>query len=623
MWPCVVTYPLIWAVSSQKGHTDKSMTGTTEPVVSEKANYSNPSATTCNLSVALHVIRELMPPLPPDTGDEVVRTIAESFVEYSAGGQEEKRALPLVDYDQHGTPHAPLLPSWDPSRYQDAHECLTMLLERIETGLAGTPHAALVSQTLEGAREKTLCRECGHDSAPKREAFRCVEVGGGGLQTSVADLFNAYWSKRTIDFGAPTIDCSHCNKCVSGSETYTLLRAPETLVTKLSRSGDDDGDLTGSIAIDEGLSVAGTEFTLSAVIVKKGSHYYAYTCSGGGAFKFDDMAPSWCAQRVSAPEWKSRLEALAGDANEQATTLVYQRAACQTLRSQVQRAACETLRSQLRSQVETAMGLKIDRWPAHYRKAADAPLLGHHGAKYDSGSGRHDLLRFCFHNGCPPDLFLKWLDARNCLNSDTRSYFSSAVIRLGDGKECGKTWDIKKRKSVVAVMPESVRDSVPAALEVARSLASGKDGCGAATEAPCGCKAYYAQNGGFPAEHVSRLLHRNGSPFQMREVSINSKVLRSQPVLSFRKLGEMACLVNTVALHAGPAFDYDSQEIRLTGALGTEMVLEIDDLPGGIPESERWKWLHHAVTVTLHVLREWHGVEKVRSTARRDGERTP
>ena len=107
------------------------MTGTTEQVVSEKANYSNPSATTCNLSVALHVIRELMPPLPPDTGDEVVRTITESFVEYSAGGKEGKRPLPLVDYDQHGTPRAPLLPSWDPSRYQDAHECLTMLFERI------------------------------------------------------------------------------------------------------------------------------------------------------------------------------------------------------------------------------------------------------------------------------------------------------------------------------------------------------------------------------------------------------------------------------------------------------------------------------------------------------------
>ena len=103
--------------------------GQAHPMV---ANYCNPSATTCNFSVAMHVIRRLVT-LPDDVGNQLVRTLAKSFAAH-ATARDAKMAVPLIEYKgpECKTPTAPLLPGWDPARYQDAHECLLMLLEQIE-----------------------------------------------------------------------------------------------------------------------------------------------------------------------------------------------------------------------------------------------------------------------------------------------------------------------------------------------------------------------------------------------------------------------------------------------------------------------------------------------------------
>eukprot|EP00964_Phaeocystis_antarctica_P114330 scaffold78304_cov68-Phaeocystis_antarctica.AAC.3 len=65
------------------------------------------------------------------------------------------------------------------------------------------------------------------------------------------------------------------------------------------------------------------------------------------------------------------------------------------------------------------------------------------------------------------------------------------------------------------------------------------------------------------------------------------------------------------SLHVGPAYADDTQITRIDGPLGTELVLELDDLPTGVQEASRWEWMRHATAVTLHVLYEWFGVHAV------------
>ena len=66
------------------------------------------------------------------------------------------------------------------------------------------------------------------------------------------------------------------------------------------------------------------------------------------------------------------------------------------------------------------------------------------------------------------------------------------------------------------------------------------------------------------------------------------------------------------SLHVGPAYAADTQVARLDGGpLGTELVLELDELPAGVDEAARWAWMRHATEVSLHVLREWFGVRAI------------
>ena len=65
-------------------------------------------------------------------------------------------------------------------------------------------------------------------------------------------------------------------------------------------------------------------------------------------------------------------------------------------------------------------------------------------------------------------------------------------------------------------------------------------------------------------------------------------MLRSRPVLSLGKwLSTARFGRGAVSLHVGPAYAADTQTARLDdGALGTELVLELDELPAGVDQCQ-------------------------------------
>ena len=268
------------------------------------------------------------------------------------------------------------------------------------------------------------------------------------------------------------------------------------------------------------------------------------------------------------------------------------------------------------ARVEAAIGRPVDRWPAHYASAATAPCLGFKAETHGSGASRLGLTLFCLHNRVPPSLYIEWLRERGCIKADAWSEIKHAVAKLSRGEALGSTWDLCERRD----------DDGGAAAGVARRRArraSRRLRRAQGTEArtarpparrrPRAVRAYYARL--YPFDAVARLLHRPSvsSPFPLRELAIDRCVLRSRPVLSLGKWQSTARFGHGAAsLHVGPAYAADTQVARLDDcALGTELVLELDELPTGIEESARWTWMRHATEVTLHVLREWFGLGDV------------
>jgi len=266
------------------------------------------------------------------------------------------------------------------------------------------------------------------------------------------------------------------------------------------------------------------------------------------------------------------------------------------------------------SRVEAAVGQPVDRWPAHYATAATASCIGFKAETHDSGASRLGLTLFCLHNNVPPSLYIEWLCERDCIKADAWSEIKHAVAKLSRGEPLGSTWDVSKRQRAPARLPQASLVDVPAALAAlaACSRDGGAPGSAARPPPPPGCAAYYARL--YPFYDVARLLHRpsSSSPFPLRELAIDRCVLRSRPVLSLDKWRSTSRLGHGAAsLHVGPAYAADTQITRLDGQLGTELVLELDELPTGVEEASRWTWMHHATVVTLHVLYEWFGVRAV------------
>ena len=282
----------------------------------------------------------------------------------------------------------------------------------------------------------------------------------------------------------------------------------------------------------------------------------------------------------------------------------------------IKRTSSDTLASPLSlvARVQAATGRTIANWPAHYATAATAAHIGWKATTHNSGVGRLGLTMFCLHNGVSPSLYVEWLRERGCIKTDAYSELKHAVTKLSRSEVLGSTWDLSARQLVPARLPQASHDDVPAALSVLTACSGGGGAHGSATRPPPppGCAAYYAHL--YPFDDVARLLHRPSasSPFPLRELAIDRCVLRSRPVLSLDKWRSTSRLGDGAAsLHIGPAYAADTQITRLDGPLGTELVLELDDLPTGIQEASRWEWMRHATDVTLHVLYEWFDVHAV------------
>ena len=233
------------------------------------------------------------------------------------------------------------------------------------------------------------------------------------------------------------------------------------------------------------------------------------------------------------------------------------RGALQTARSRMTPAELLQLR------VEVAVGRPVQLWPARYRTAARAARIGYCCEKHASGVGRHAFCLFLVHNGCSPALLAEWLLSRDCVKSDAWCEIKATVSKLGRGQPCGTTWDLRTSQKLVAVMREAQKNDVERALEVMDNAAPRQ--CSApAQRGPSGCAAYYASV--FPLADVARLLHREGSPFQLREVALDSRVLRSRPVLSLQKLRGTMSQLDPTSVHVGPAHDSKTRAPRTSVA---------------------------------------------------------
>lgn len=265
--------------------------------------------------------------------------------------------------------------------------------------------------------------------------------------------------------------------------------------------------------------------------------------------------------------------------------------------------------------VVDSMGGSFERWPLQYRKAAQAASIGFSKDKYNSGCGRHGFCLFCVHNGCDPCLLVRWLLRCNCINRDAWPEVRATLQRLAQCKLTGaqhSTWDLQGCCPRNPKLPEGADVTPAIALieDIMQSVepADGSKRNGAFKQALEGAGHYY--NTQFPFQHVAQLLNHPSSPVQLREVSVDQRRRRTRPMLSLQQLRRDVCW-HATSLHAGAAYDPTTQEVRNDGPLGVELVFEIDELPSGIPEEHRWRWMRHAVGATARVLKARCGFQSL------------
>ena len=271
-------------------------------------------------------------------------------------------------------------------------------------------------------------------------------------------------------------------------------------------------------------------------------------------------------------------------------------------------------KSPLLLKVESEVGYALEVWPVHQRNAAMAARVGFTAAKHDSGASRLGMALFLLHNGATPLTFARWVNDRGCCPTALNE-FACLLRELASGKSEKTTWDLGKRRVVSAVLPPGAEIQEAVALLRRRSKSHSS---GSAPGGVLGAAEYYKNV--FPFADVLRLLHRPelDAPVQLREIAIDSKVLRCRPMESLEKLQWTLQKVNGVGLHVGPMYRSLSGDdgpgrapITEPGEpLRTELCLEVDELPSGVPEQMRWEWMRHAVLVLRTVL-GWHGVQSL------------
>jgi hypothetical protein len=291
-----------------------------------------------------------------------------------------------------------------------------------------------------------------------------------------------------------------------------------------------------------------------------------------------------------------------------------------------------TLREQVIHSME-ANGLGCTFWPRKIQEVIGrGSKLGHTADKYDS-LPRIVVWVFLLHNGAPPAVALEWLHTTGRVSADALDDMVRMLKKLRDGAltsngQAFTTTCLRgslPKDEVTATLPTTSRDGVDAADDYAKqhgaqSGADLADGSAASDEAsgeaPLAKEraAYFEQL--FPLTELATLLHRRESPFHLREITVGKEkpAFRCQPILSVGKL-EWTARKRGTSLHAGSAHDAETQEPLLgcAPALRTELCLEIDDLPTelvvGLSDSQRWRWLKHALGVVTDVLRTEYGVQ--------------
>ena len=115
-----------------------------------------------------------------------MRELAASFEQLQ--DSPTKVAPALIQYDANGCASAPLLPGWDPNRYQDAQEAYLLLVNKVEQGLQGTLHegalTALTTGFVYAMRDPTLLWS--PYNARESIPFSSIDIGGIGLHTDVS-----------------------------------------------------------------------------------------------------------------------------------------------------------------------------------------------------------------------------------------------------------------------------------------------------------------------------------------------------------------------------------------------------------------------------------------------------
>jgi hypothetical protein len=114
-----------------------------------------------------------------------VRELAASFEQLQ--DSPTKVAPALIQYDANGCASAPLLPGWDPNRYQDAQEAYLLLVNKVEQGLQGTLHEGVLTALTTGFMQCEIRRSCGHHTMLEKSIpFSSIDIGGIGLHTDVS-----------------------------------------------------------------------------------------------------------------------------------------------------------------------------------------------------------------------------------------------------------------------------------------------------------------------------------------------------------------------------------------------------------------------------------------------------
>ena len=283
------------------------------------------------------------------------------------------------------------------------------------------------------------------------------------------------------------------------------------------------------------------------------------------------------------------------------------------------------------------MGASIESWPKAIASVIrSGAKLGYSAKKHNSMS-RHRVWIFLLHNGAPPELALQWLHESKRVDADALHELVGTLRVLRDGNYRNSTTCMRQGsfKEQNASLPEGSRHGVDAAHAYASKHGTrGGEGNGIEDQPFAAERSTYFETH-FPIEEVVRLVHRRGSPFQLREITTGRSVPigRDRPVLSLQWL-RWAAHKRATSLHAGSAYDAATQAPILgeSRPISTELCLEVDDLPEELeqllksaPEVERdalrWIWLKHSLQLLVGVLRDTFGVKHVLSFV--SGNRSP